>query len=93
MEDLATFWGVLMGILAAIIAFGGAGAVIAKVFSVPLKVQEQVTSHESAINDIKSVNNMELKCLLHLMNHAIDGNHVDQMKLARDELQDFLISR
>jgi hypothetical protein len=31
--------------------------------------------------------------LMQLMTHELDGNHVDQLKSARDEINEYLISR
>lgn len=41
----------------------------------------------------KESNEMMLSCILQLMNHAIDGNHDDQMIERRNALNKFLISR
>ena len=34
-----------------------------------------------------------MKSMLALMTHAIDGNHVEELKQARDDLQSYLISK
>lgn len=34
-----------------------------------------------------------MKSMLALMSHAIDGNHVEELKQARDDLQSYLISK
>lgn len=93
MGDLEVFYSVLMGICAAVIAFGGAGAVIARLFAAPLKIQEKVRQHDSEIEQMREASNMQLECSLQMMNHMIDGNHTEQLVAARDKLQHFLISR
>lgn len=34
-----------------------------------------------------------MKSMLALMSHAIDGNHTDELKQARDDMQNYLIRR
>lgn len=34
-----------------------------------------------------------MKSMLALMTHAIDGNHVEELKMARDDLQNYLITK
>ena len=52
-----------------------------------------------ATNDNKRIENLEeggrvlLKSLGALLSHGIDGNNVDEMKLAREELNEYLIGR
>lgn len=45
------------------------------------------------IREIEESNQMILKCLLVIINHEITGNGIDKMKVARDELQEFLINK
>lgn len=71
------------------------------------KVAEQVAEHERAIekhmeylnNDNNRLKEMEesnrliMRGMLGIMTHEIDGNHVDELKQTRDEIQDYLINR
>lgn len=93
MGDLEVFYSVLMGICAAVIAFGGAGAVIAKLFAAPVRVQRQIEEHERQLEAARRENEIHLKCILGMMNHMIDGNHTEQLISTRDELQQYLIQR
>lgn len=93
MEELNIFWSVLMGICAAVIAFGGAGAVIAKLFAAPMKVQKQIEVHEKELEKTRRDNDIQLECILQMMSHMIDGNHTEQLISTRDKLQQYLISR
>lgn len=36
---------------------------------------------------------LTLRALMQLMTHEIDGNHVDQLRETRDDIQQFLINR
>lgn len=45
------------------------------------------------LKEIEDGNRVTQKSLLALMAHAIDGNEVDKLREARDELQKYLIER
>ena len=45
------------------------------------------------LKEIEDSNKMILQCLLVIINHDITGNGIDKMKAARDELQNFLITK
>lgn len=45
------------------------------------------------LKEIEDSNKMVLQCLLVIINHDITGNGIDKMKEARDELQNFLITK
>ena len=34
-----------------------------------------------------------MKSILALMSHAIDGNHQEELKMARDDMQNYLLRR
>ena len=54
------------------------------------KRQEKNTSHLTAIDDSNRVTQV---ALLALLDHGIDGNNIDQMRHAKEELQTHLINR
>lgn len=41
---------------------------------------------------LESGNRVMQKCMLALLSHSIDGNDIDQMKAARQDLQEYLIN-
>lgn len=45
------------------------------------------------LNEVEESNKMMCKCMLVLLNHEITGNGIDKMKVARDELQEYLINK
>ena len=45
------------------------------------------------LKEIEDSNKMVLQCLLVIINHDITGNGIEKMKEARDELQNFLITK
>ena len=42
---------------------------------------------------VKDANRVQNRALLQLMNHQLDGNHTDQLKAARDEMENFLLNQ
>lgn len=68
---------------------------------------EKIKGHDEKLdNDNRRLNDLErkqaeteeatqimMKSMLALMTHAIDGNHVEELKKARDDMQEYLIRR
>lgn len=54
---------------------------------------EKLLNDHERLNDLKQSNELQAKLLLQIANHLIDGNHKEQMVLARDEMQNYLITR
>ena len=48
---------------------------------------------DKRLKEIENSNRMILQCLLVIINHDITGNGIEKMKMARDELQEYLINR
>ena len=57
------------------------------------KYEERFSRDLARINGIEETNRLMLKALLAIMDHEIDGNHVEQLKNARDELKDYMLNR
>lgn len=100
MDSLAAFWQVLMGICAGVVALGGAQAVVGRLFRPGRDLFVTVEEHErelevqkAAIAELVEGQRIENRCMLQLLNHLIDGNHVEQLKSERDALQTYLIER
>lgn len=52
-----------------------------------------LSNDDRRINEISSGVNLLLKSNMQLLNHAVHGNHIDQMAETHDEIQDYLINR
>ena len=48
---------------------------------------------EQRQSEMEEAQKVLMRSMLALMSHAIDGNHTEDLKLARDDLQEFLIRR
>ena len=81
---------------------------VIKWFRTPdLKRDEELKRHESLLdNDNKRLKELEkeqaemkeaqsilMKSILALMSHSIDGNHIEELKMARDDMQNYLLRR
>jgi len=45
------------------------------------------------LKDVELSNKLIMRGLMQLMTHAIDGNHVDMLEKARDDINSYLIER
>jgi hypothetical protein len=55
--------------------------------------ERKLANDHKRLDDLKTSNDLQAKMLLQMANHMIDGNHNDQLRQARDELQEYLIMR
>ena len=97
-------WTTIAGILGGIVLIGNVGNVIHKWLTPAINRRESVEEHEDEIKVLKQHEKKDLNALEHItevnkamcesmlcmMNHMIDGNHVEQMKITRNKLQDLL---
>ena len=101
---LETAWQYVSLICVGITTLGGAGAIIISIikwWQKPDKDRdEMINQHEKKLeNDHKRLRELEesnkimMQSMLALMSHAIDGNHIEDLKQARDDLQKYLIRR
>ena len=56
-------------------------------------IDDKLNADNSRITDLEMGGRVLLKSMGALLSHGIDGNNTDEMKLAREELNDYLISR
>lgn len=91
----------------AIIAIGGATAVISRWVSPFRKLKTEVENLKTEFNTLKGYQNADhkelqkietgtekiCKCVLAITDHELTGNSVDKLRKAKDEMQDFLIEK
>lgn len=88
----------------AVITVSGAGAAVIAIIKALRKPDterdEKLKRHDEMLdNDNKRLRELEesnkiiMQSMLALMSHAIDGNHTEDLKQARDDLQSYLIRR
>lgn len=57
------------------------------------EVRRHLSNDNLRIEELERGNRVLMKSIGALLSHGIDGNNIDEMKVAREELNDFLISR
>lgn len=97
----------LLWFCGAIIALGGAAAIIAKCFTPFRELKkdfEQLKKDFENLKNNQKTDHGELqkletgiekicKCTLAITDHELTGNSVDKLRAAKDEMQDYLISK
>ncbi len=56
-------------------------------------VERKLDNDDSRLRDIKKGDRAAQRALIALLEHGIDGNNLEQMKNARDELNNYLIEK
>lgn len=101
---LTQLWQLFLAMCGSIATIAGAAAVI---YSIYKKVKQPDTERDETLakhselldNDNRRLKELEdsnkiiMQSMLALMSHAIDGNHTEDLKQARDDLQKYLIRR
>ena len=101
---METAWQYVSLICVGITTLGGAGAIVISIikwWQKPDKDRdEMLNEHEKKLNndhkrlmELEESNKIMMQSMLALMSHAIDGNHIEDLKQARDDLQKYLIRR
>ena len=57
------------------------------------EVDRKLTADNNRLGDIDDGNRVTQRALLALLDHGIDGNNIEQMQHAKEELQNHLINR
>lgn len=81
----------------AIVLAGNVGAVIYKVIKPSLDIKKRVEELErhdrqdfDTIKNLQELNKAQCKMLLVIIDHMIDGNHVEKMKETREHIIDIM---
>ena len=85
--DLQTLFWICSGIAALVAVY----KIIRAPFAQVADHERRITSIETSISTQKATDKIILKSLNAITNHMIDGNSVDKLKEARDELQQGII--
>ena len=97
-------WNYIAFVCVAVTTLGGAGAIVIAVVKWWKKPDEDrdkmIKEHEKKLDndhkrlaELEESNKIMMQSMLALMSHAIDGNHIEDLKQARDDLQKYLIRR
>lgn len=97
-------WQIFLAMCGSIVTIGGAGVVIYKLYKRAKQPDNErdkkMNEHEKKLeNCTQRLDSVEggmavlMKSNLAIMNHLIDGNHLDDLKKATDDLQEYLINK
>ena len=107
MNDIQVTFQTILAFFGALAVIAGGVKVIVQMFS-PFKelrarvgvCEARLDKHDTyfkndkdAIADIKNLSRGNLRVNIALLNHFIDGNGIDKMKLLREELEDNLLEK
>ena len=107
MNDIQATFQTILAFFGALAVIAGGVKVIAQMFS-PFKelrarvgvCEARLDKHDTyfkndkdAIADIKNLSRENLRVNIALLNHFIDGNGIDKMKMLREELEDNLFEK
>lgn len=98
-------WLTISAVLGGIVLVGNAGAVLYKIIRPAFENQKQTEQNKidiiklkenqhhdlEAIKKQQEMDKMMIRSMVAILNHMIDGNHVEQMKETRDAIQDLMM--
>ena len=101
---LTQLWQIFLAMCGSLITIAGAGAIIIGLIN---KAKKPYTERDEALKrhselldndnrrlkELEESNNIIMQSMLAIMSHAIDGNHVEDLEKARNDLQQYLIKR
>lgn len=101
---LAQLWQLFLAMCGSIATIAGAAAVIYAIYKKAkqpdterdetlAKHSELLDNDNRRLKELEDSNKIIMQSMLALMSHAIDGNHTEDLKQARDDLQKYLIRR
>lgn len=101
---LTQLWQLFLAMCGSVATIAGAGAVLYGIYKALKKPdserdmklkrhQELLENDNKRLKELEDSNKIIMQSMLALMTHAIDGNHTDELKQARDDLQKYLIRR
>ena len=100
MEGIDEFLRVLIALAAGIVTLGGAQAVIERWRKPGRDAAERLAEHERRLDEadecmreLMEGQRMSNRGMLQLLNHLIDGTHVDKLKEERDAMERYLVEK
>lgn len=99
-----TVWKFVQLLCTGIITLGGAGAIVIGIIrwwkkpdttrDEKLKKHDELLDNDNKrLKELEESNKIMMQSMLALMSHELDGNHREELKQARDDLQSYLIRR
>lgn len=96
-ENIVIFVTVLFVIFGGLITIDKVHEIVERRRKPSVDLQQTVADHEKRLAKVEAKihdsNKVQNRALLQIMNHMIDGNHVDKLIEARDDLQEYLTDK
>ena len=101
---LLQLWQLFLALCGSLATIAGAGAIIYRIYKMARKPDterdnklkrhdELLDKDNKRLKELEESNKILMRSLLALMSHELDGNHTEQLKSARDDLQKYLIQK
>ena len=101
---ISELWQIFLAMCGSIATIAGAGAILHKLYQKAkqpdaerdILMKEQQKKLDNCTNRLDNVEggmSVMMKATLAIMNQLIDGNHLDELKKASEDRQDYLISQ
>ena len=101
---LTQLWQMFLAMCGSVATIAGAGAIVYKIYKSAKRPdterdealsrhQEMLDNDNKRLKELEESNKIIMQSMLAIMSHEIDGNHVEDLKQARDDLQKYLIRR
>ena len=101
---LMQLWQMFLAMCGSVATIAGAGAIVYKIYKSAKRPdterdealsrhQEMLDNDNKRLKELEESNKIIMQSMLAIMSHEIDGNHVEDLKQARDDLQKYLIRR
>lgn len=91
--QLKDFAIVAIAIMGAIVLLGNVVKVIKEWSKPGTSMSETVKDHEVRIESLEEGNKVICKALLAIMSHEINGNSIDKLQKAYDDMNDYLVDK
>lgn len=93
-------WETILAVAGGVVVLGNCLKTLGAWLAPAKRLTETVAEHErklqadnERLGQLETDNQMILKSLFALVNHDIDGNGIDRLKVTREELQDYITNR
>ena len=100
MNNLEITWQTILAICAGVVVIINTIKIINGIFKPIKKIEKKLLEHEELLQrdykrltDAEASNKVICKCMLALLDNEITGNSIEKLKLAKKDLQDFLINK
>jgi hypothetical protein len=100
MSELEIFIACVLAIAGFVVTVGNAIKVVKETLAPQKQVKEKLEGHEREIAglkvelaEIQAAQKVQLKAILQLLAHQLDGNHTQGLKESKTEIESWLIER